>query len=239
MKQVDEQIAATTQALTDARSNQFAETSTNINPTWQAADQDLNEKKAALPALQAKRAGIAAALSKLQADVKNTEGQVLDFKSLEHEAADAESNFQLYSQKRDAAQMADAMDAHALLNIAVVQAPTFSLTPVHPRPLIDSLLATFSALFIGAFAVFLAESGRKTFATPFEVEQVSALPVLATVPLSKALPEEIASLKPPPSVRVSVLTQTKRTKQVSAGGVLRLFAILWDRRYGRAAGSAA
>lgn len=205
VKQIDDQIASTQKALSSASSNQFKDVSTDVNPTWQAADLSYNSNMASLKGIQARRAGLAASISKLQQQLADTEGVTTEFKSLQHEVGDAESNFQLYSQKRDAAQIADAMDAHEFLNVAVVQYPTYGPTPVHPKPLIDTLLAIFSSLFIGAFAVFLAENSRQTFSSSHELEAVSRFPVFAAVPLSSSVAGSSHDSLPPPA-RVAVLT---------------------------------
>jgi len=206
VKQVDEQIASIKQSLAESQTNNFQEASTNINPTWQAADESLSEKRAELQAAQGRRASLALQASQLERQLSATEGSELGYASLQHAVTDAENNYQLYTQKRDASEIADAMDAHALLNVSVVQSPTYSLDPVFPKPLLDSCLAVFSALFIAVFAVFLAESGRQTFATPRELELASGYPVLATVPLNPlaAAGGDPAILSP--SARVSILT---------------------------------
>jgi len=75
--------------------------------------------------------------------------------------------------------------------VAVVEYPTYSPTPVHPKPLRDTVLAVFSSIFIGAFMVYLSENGRRNFSTPYELEQVSKFPVLATIPLGETAPPAI------------------------------------------------
>jgi uncharacterized protein involved in exopolysaccharide biosynthesis len=223
VKQIEDQIASTQKSLDEARSNHFGEVSTDVNPTWQSADQSYNTNRAALPGTKARRAGLAASIATMQDELNKAEAAETTFKSLQHDVSDAESNYQLYVQKRDAAQIADAMDTHELLNVAVVEYPTYSPTPVHPKPLIDTILAVLSSFFIGAFAVFLAENGRRTFSTPYEVEQVSRFPVLATVPLGDTAPPAI--LDPGGrSGRVAVLTTPRmRSTQLSKLSFLSRF----------------
>jgi uncharacterized protein involved in exopolysaccharide biosynthesis len=223
VQQVDQQIASTKASLQAAQSNSFGEASTNVNPTWQAADESLNEKRAELTATQGRRAALVASIAKLQSEMNGTVGNEVNFSSLQQEAADAQANYQLYTQKRDAAQIADAMDAHSLLNVAVVEAPTYSPDPVFPKPFLDTVLAVFSSLFIAAFAVFLAESGRQTFSTPRELELGSGFPVLATIPMVPALSGN-ASPALPPSARVSILTAvSSKTARLAKTSMLRLW----------------
>ena len=51
----------------------------------------------------------------------------------------------------------------------------------------NALLGGVSGLFFGFCVVYFAEVGRKTIATPRELDAVSRYPVLATVPLMEAL----------------------------------------------------
>ena len=176
-----------------------------MNPTWQTADQSLNEKRAQLAAAEGRQAALVASISDIQGELSGTEGSEASLERLQTEAAEAQSNYQLYTQKRDSSRIADAMDAHSLLNVAVVEAPTYSPDPVFPKPFLDTVLAIFSSLFIAAFAVYLAESGRQTFATPRELELSSGYPVLATIPMTPVFAGD-GSPSLPPSARVSILT---------------------------------
>src|SRR5262249_19231543 len=62
IKQVEDQIASTEKALNEARSNHFGEVTTDVNPTWQSADQSYNTNRAAIPGMKARRAGLAASI---------------------------------------------------------------------------------------------------------------------------------------------------------------------------------
>jgi hypothetical protein len=99
---------------------------------------------------------------------------------------DLENNYQLYTQKRDEAQMADAMNENRLLNVAVQQNPTYSVVPFRPKPVVDTILGGFTAIFLASFMVFFAEVGRDTIANAGELERVSRFQVLATVPMELA-----------------------------------------------------
>ena len=223
VKQLDDQIATTKASLANGQTNSFGEASTNVNPTWQAADESLNEKKAQLAATEGRQTALVAAIAQLQGEMNGTVGNEVGFSALQQETADAQSNYQLYTQKRDAARISDAMDAHSLLNVAVVEAPTYSPDPVFPKPFLDTVLAIFSSLFIAAFAVYLAESGRQTFATPRELELGGGYPVLATIPMVPAFAME-GSPSLPPSARVSILTAvSSRTAHLARTSSLRLW----------------
>ncbi len=193
VREVDQKIADIRSALKNSQSLYSAETSSDVNPTWQMAEQDLSETTARLAGVLGRRDALRKQVANLQQQLSSTESSTQNFNALQQRATELQANYQLYAQKRDEASMAEVMDEHQLLNVAVVESPTFSLAPVRPRPFIDGVLTLMTALFFASFAVFLAHNGRATVADESELRSISSLPTLATVPVHKALRgEEIA-----------------------------------------------
>jgi uncharacterized protein involved in exopolysaccharide biosynthesis len=182
VQQVEQQISQIQSALNDSRGLYSAETSSDVNPTWQLAEQELSSDRAKLHGVVARRTALVAQVESLQAKLNTTEGETQNFNTLQHKVAELESNYQLYAQKRDEARMTDAMDEHQLLNVAVAEDPTFTMTPARPRPVSDGILTIITALFMAAFAVFVADNGRTTIANERELEAAARYPILATIP---------------------------------------------------------
>ncbi len=111
----------------------------------------------------------------------------VQFNNLEAQVKERQQNYELYTEKRDQSQIADAMDDRGLMNVVVAEQPSLSYVPVRPKPLVNAVLGMVTALFLGLCAVYLAEAGRNTVATPRELEAASPYPVLAT--LSVAPPQ--------------------------------------------------
>lgn len=183
VQQVDQQIADTKAALAKAQQMTSQEHDTDVNPVWQSVTQSIIQNETDREALKAKRLALAKQVGDLQNKLDSVEGSTVDFSTLRQKVADLENNYQLYTQKRDEAEIADAMNANRLLNVAVAQNPTYSVTPYRPKPVVDTVLGTFTALFFASFLVFFAEIGRNTFASSGEVEKTLRFPVLAEVPL--------------------------------------------------------
>ena len=137
--QLDEKINSIQSSLKDSKSMYSSETTTDVNPTWQAAEQDMSQTSARLAATMKRRAALQKQVADLQGNLSTTEGNTQDFNVLQQRATELQANYQLYAQKRDEAAMAEIMDEHQLLNVAVVESPTFSLAPVRPRPLTDGI----------------------------------------------------------------------------------------------------
>jgi uncharacterized protein involved in exopolysaccharide biosynthesis len=184
IQEVDEQIANTKASLKSAQQMTSQERSTDVNPVWQQITTSIAQNQAERQAIKARRDALGAQIKQLQSNLSNVEGSTVAFTTLRQKVVELENNYQLYTQKRDEAQMADAMDANKLLNVAVAQAPTFSITPFRPKPVLNLLLGSFTAVFLASFMVFFAEMGRATISTPRELDRLSRYPLLATVPFT-------------------------------------------------------
>ena len=183
VQEVNQQIAKTKTALAKAQKMTSQEHDSDVNPVWQSVTGSIIQNETQREALKAKHVALAKQIGALQGQLSDVEGSTVAFNSLRQKVADLQNNYQLYAQKRDEAQIADSMNANRLLNVAVAQSPTYSVTPYRPKPMIDIALGTFTALFFATFLVFFAEIGRNTFASSTEVERVLQLPALAEVPL--------------------------------------------------------
>jgi uncharacterized protein involved in exopolysaccharide biosynthesis len=180
--ELDEQIATTKAALADATASTSHEKTTDVDPAWQQlhtnyVQVEINRKQAAVH-----KANVAGELAALRQELGKTQELTVQFNNLEAQANQAKQNFELYAQKRDQAQIEDAMDEQKLINVAVAQKPTLSYLPVSPKPVSNAVLGAVTSLFLALCAVYLAESGRTTIATPRELDGVSRYPVLATLP---------------------------------------------------------
>jgi hypothetical protein len=94
-----------------------------------------------------------------------------------------ENNYQFYTRKTNEARIADAMNQE-LNNVAVVERPTFSTRPYRPQVLLNFALGLVTALLFAFTAVFIAELGHDTVATPAELEAISSADVLAAAKLA-------------------------------------------------------
>lgn len=181
--EVEQQIANTRKELEHAQQMKSQEHSSDVNPVWQQVTGSIVQNQSERQALKGRRAQLAQQVEQLQQELSRVEGTTVAFTTLRQKVTELENNYQLYAQKRDEAQMADAMDEERLLNVAVAQEPTFSITPFSPKPLLDIALGVFTAMFLASFLVFFAEMGRATIATPRELDGLSRYPLLATVPV--------------------------------------------------------
>jgi uncharacterized protein involved in exopolysaccharide biosynthesis len=185
VQEVDQQIVDTKKALENAQKLTSQEDSTDVNPVWQVVTGSIIQNETERQALRAKHNALAQQIAGLRSNLSNTEGSTVEFATLRQRVTDLGNSYQLYTQKSDEARMADSMNENRLLNVAVQQYPTFSITPYRPKPLLDLAIGVFTAIFLACFMVFFVEVGRDTIANARELERVSGYPVLATVPTER------------------------------------------------------
>jgi uncharacterized protein involved in exopolysaccharide biosynthesis len=178
-----DKIANTRKALADAQQMTSNENASDVNPVWQAVTGSIIQSESEREAMRAREDALKRQIAGLRSNLDGIEGSTVAFNTLHQKVTDLENDYQLYTQKRDEAEIADAMNENRLLNVAVQQTPTYSVIPFHPKPVTDMILGGFTAIFLACFTVFFAEVGRDTFANAGELEAVSMFPVFATVPL--------------------------------------------------------
>lgn len=183
VQEVNQKIANTKKALSDAEQSTSKETASDVNPVWQTVTASIIQNDSERKALRAKEAALKSQIAGLQSNLSGIEASTVAFTTLRQKVADLQNNYQLYTQKYDQAAIADAMNANRLLNVAVQESPTYSVIPFRPKPAMDVLLGGFTAIFLACFMIFFAEVGRETIANAGELESVAMFPVFATVPL--------------------------------------------------------
>jgi uncharacterized protein involved in exopolysaccharide biosynthesis len=183
VQEVNRQIADTKTALAKAQQMTSQEHNTDVNPVWQTVTGSIIQNQTQREALKAKHNALTAQIHTLQGNLSGVEGSTVAFNTLRQKVTDLDNNYQLYTQKRDESKMADAMNSNRLLNVAVAQNPTYSVMAYSPKPVLDTVLGAFTAIFFASFLVFFAEMGRNTFASSAEATGALRLPALAEVPL--------------------------------------------------------
>ena len=182
VKEVDEEIANVRKTLAAVESSSAQEKTTDVNPIHEQLQQSSSKSRVALRGFQAHKSAIAADRAQLQAQLSALEKQTSDYDTLQSQVTEDQRNYDLYAQKRDQAQIDEAMDKQKFLNVAIADPPSASAVAIQPRPKLYLALGLLTALFLAVGSSLLAEMSRDTFYTPAELEEALGLPTLATVP---------------------------------------------------------
>ena len=181
VQDLEKQIADTEAALAREEASPMHEVTTDLNPTYEWIKSDLARVQAELAGLKAKAGALNASLTGYQSETQALQQAAIEQQGLLREAKAKEDNYLMYLRKQEEARMNEALDQRGILNVAVVQQPTISSTPVRSGAnfaLISLLLASVGGIGLAFLTDFFDPSLR----TPDELAEALGWPVLAALP---------------------------------------------------------
>src|SRR5437016_8309070 len=133
VKEVDEQIRITREALARADQKTSVEEATDLNPLRQTLETDLARARLDQSGAKARRDTLAAQLQQYEGSLKKLEADTAKHDDLEREKKEAEENYQLYAKKREEARIADELDRQKITNVSIAEVATAPETPSSPN----------------------------------------------------------------------------------------------------------
>jgi uncharacterized protein involved in exopolysaccharide biosynthesis len=181
VREVDEQIRITKDALSRAEAKTAVEEATDLNPLRQTLETELSRAKLDQAGAKARHDTLSAQLQQYEAALKKLEGDTTKHNDLERQIKEAEDNYQLYAKKREEARIADELDRQKITNVSIAEAPTVAQIPTSPNRPLNLVLGLVLAGFLSIASVFSAEMLTDVVYTPRQLEALAGAPVLATV----------------------------------------------------------
>src|SRR6266446_4253032 len=182
VREVDEQIRTTREALAKAEQNTAVEQATDLNPLRQTLETELARARMDQTGAQARRDTLTGQLQQYEGSLKKLEGDTAKHDDLQREVKEAADNYQLYAKKREETRIADELDRQKITNVSVAEAPVAAQLPSGPNRPMNLVLGVFLAGLLTLGGVFSAELLNDTIHTPRQLEGMTGAPVLATVP---------------------------------------------------------
>jgi len=184
VREVDDQIRTTKDALAKAESQTATEQNTDLNPLRQTLEAEYSRARLEQTGAQARRDTLAAQLRDYESGLRKLEGDTTRHDDLQRQVKETEENYQLYAKKREEARIADELDRQKITNVSIAEAPAVPRIPSSPNRPLNLLLGVFVAAFLSLGTVFTAEMLGDTIHTPRQLEALTGATVLATVPES-------------------------------------------------------
>src|SRR2546421_1654206 len=182
VREVDEQIRTTREALGHAEQKTSVEEATDLNPLRQTLETELSRARLDQAGAKARRDTLAGQLQQYDASLKKLESNTARHDDLQREKKEAEDNYQLYAKKREEARMADELDRQKITNVSIAEAATVSQLPSSPNRPLNLILGIVLAGVLSLGSVFSAEMLSDAVHTPRQLEALTGGMVLATVP---------------------------------------------------------
>src|SRR6266851_215464 len=182
VREVDEQIRTTREALAKAEQKTAVEENTDLNPLRQTLETELSRARLDQAGARARRDTLTGQLQQYEGSLKKLESDTTKHNDLQREVKEAEDNYQLYAKKREEARIADELDRQKITNVSVAEAPAVSQIPSSPNRPLNLVLGVFAAALLSLGTVFSAEMLSDAIHTPRQLEALTGAQVLATVP---------------------------------------------------------
>jgi uncharacterized protein involved in exopolysaccharide biosynthesis len=185
VKEVDEEIAETKDAISKADDSKYVNKTTDRDPTYEFLREDEARTEADLASQRAAAAALVGTIHGMQAEMVKLDGQAVTQAALLREAKADESNYLLYLGKREQERTSDALDLKRIANVAIAVP---AVTPLLPRysPFLVMFLGVFAGIFVAIASAYVMEYLDPSFRTPQEVTETLRMPVLATMPKKAA-----------------------------------------------------
>jgi uncharacterized protein involved in exopolysaccharide biosynthesis len=184
IQEVDRQIEETREAIRAEQARPLHDESTDSNPTYMWAREELAKLRAELNGLTAERASAKAIAGNYRETAQRLDQDGIVQQDLLRKAKMQEDGYLLYVHKREEAGISDALDQRRILNVAVAEEPVI---PALPRrsPTGVALLTLLLAVTGSFSSAFLLDLMDPTFRTPDELAGYLKSPVLAALPKLK------------------------------------------------------
>ena len=179
--EADEEIAKTQAAIRDAKELNYANHTTDRDPTYELLRQDVAKTQLDLASQTANAAAIANSIRTMRLQMIDLDAKAVKQTALVREAKANEANYLLYLSKREQERTSDALDQKRIADVAIAVPAVVPALPAF-NPLLVAFGGLIFAILAGIAAGFAAEWLDPSFRTPLEVAEILKMPVLACVP---------------------------------------------------------
>jgi uncharacterized protein involved in exopolysaccharide biosynthesis len=190
VKEVDEQIRTTTEALGKATKTTYSEQSSDINPLRQSLETELARVTVEQSGRNELRDNLKSQVSQYQNQLTKLESATTPHDNLSRKVQQADEAYRLYAKKQEESRIADELDKQKISNVTIAEAPTVPRVPYKTNRPLTVLLGLVFGLLLGLGCAVVAEFFRETVHTPRELEALTGYSVLATISW-QASPEEL------------------------------------------------
>ena len=158
-----------------------ADTTTAVNPAYQALEMDLAQTRAQMAAVKARVDTLRAQISDHRSKVGHLDEIASEQEHLEQQLAAAKEAYGTYAKKEEEARFSSALDESSIVNIAIAERAETPIAPVKSKSLIIFAVGAFMSLFAGLGLAFVRDRLDPAVKSAAEAKGVTGLPILAEV----------------------------------------------------------
>jgi uncharacterized protein involved in exopolysaccharide biosynthesis len=181
VQDLNEQIAQAHAAIQHELASPTSDITTDVDQTHQMIRSDLAKAETELAGYIARQKATQEIVDSYSARSRELDASTLQEASLERNLKAEEENYLLYRKKSEEARIADALDAHGMVNVAVAESPLVPALP-YRSPLFFGVLALIAMATASFGLIWSLEQMDQTFHTPQALEAYLGIPVLVSIP---------------------------------------------------------
>ena len=185
VQNVREEIQIVQEKLAVQKQKSYGRKRSGMNPTYQNLQQELYRNEAELTAIVARSETQREQLNEYMQKITELNQIEVQISHLRHQVEVNRENYRLYLAKFEESRISDAMDAHKITNVSLIEGASPPLKPASPRIVLNLLLGIFLGAFGGLGLAFTMEFLDDSLRRPEDVEEYLNLPVLASIPRLK------------------------------------------------------
>jgi uncharacterized protein involved in exopolysaccharide biosynthesis len=181
VREADQEIADTQAAITNAKSTQYVNQTTDRDPTFELLREDAAKAQSDLAAQRATVVALKESIQNMQEQMVSLDQKALKQADLLRDAKTNEDNYLLYVSKREQERASDALDQKRIANVAIAVPPAI---PTLPKLNFSTVIVMgfFFAMVVSAGAAYTVDYLDSSFRTPRDVMDILGIPLVAGVP---------------------------------------------------------
>ena len=181
VQDIDEEIAQTKAAISDAEKTRYITESTDRDPTFEALREDHARTRADRAAQAATLAATKRSITSMEAQLVDLDQQSIARQDLQREVKADEQSYLTYLAKREQERMSDALDTTRIANVAIAVPPAIPVLPAFGWPVIV-LAGIGVAMVVSIGSAYAAEYLDSSFQTPAQLTDGLGIPVVVAFP---------------------------------------------------------
>lgn len=181
VKEADQEIASTRQAIAEAQATQYVNKTTDVDPTYELLREDLAKTRADLASRKATAVAVERSIQSMGRQMVDLDQKAVKQASLLREVKADEATYLLYLDKQGQERTSDALDNKGIANVAIAVEPGVPAIPAY-NPLLVLLIGLVLAVFTSIGAAYTADYIDPSFQTPAKVFEALNVPVVVSLP---------------------------------------------------------
>lgn len=179
--ELDDKIANTKLAISDAAAKPAAESATDVNPVYQQLSTAVAMSQGEVSGFEAQRSVLQHQFDQAQNRLDELERATTDVNALKRNLDQARTDYTLYAQRKADARISAELDKMKLFDVSLVQPPYSTGQPVRPRPVLYILTGLLFALLFATLIVVYFDTSSGYLYTPGQLDTLTGTRTLATL----------------------------------------------------------